>query len=161
MLSTIPLLFVSRHSIPTTQCNCYSVPKLTHTPLTPTYRQNRCDSARFCAFPFAILFTPYHFYQHTLHSTLPLNKFPNIKLFFPRRFLLSIPLTTQTRTLLQPHKLSSIYFNYIIPATFAENVIRFPTSTPLRLPSTPPSIIDFRPHFLISTLITFRILLYY
>ena len=123
MLSTIPLLFVSRHSIPTTQCNCYSVPKLTHTPLTPTYRQNRCDSARFCAFPFAILFTPHHFYQHTLRFTLPNNFSHNYKLFFPRRFPLSTPLTTQTKTLPQPHKLSSIYFNYIIPATFAKNVI--------------------------------------
>ena len=126
---------------------------------TLTCRQNRCDPARFCTFSVAILFTPHHFYQHTLHFTLPLNKFPNRKLFFPRRFLHSTLLTTQTKTLLQPHRLSPICFNYIIPATFAENAIQFPTSTPLRLPSTPPSIIDFRPTFLISTLIRMMLLL--
>ena len=76
----------------------------------------------------------------TSFALLCLSTFPtNIKLFFPRPFLLSALLTTQTKTLPQSHKLSSIYFNYIIFATFSQTVIYFPTSTPLQLFSTPPS----------------------
>ena len=153
MLSTIYMLFVPRHSIPTIQCNCYSVPKLTHTPLSFNLSTKSMRSCTIlCNFP-----SPFCLLQTTFISTpfvlLCLTTFPtNIKLFFPRRFLLSTPLTTQTKTLPQPHKLSPIYFNYIITSTFAEIVIQFPTSTPLRLHSTPPSIIDFRPTILISTL---------
>ena len=153
MLSTIPPLFMSRHSTPIMQCNCcyyWEWKPNSHTPL-PLQLVNKIDAILldFVHFPFAILFTPHHFLISTPFSCF----------IFPRRFLHSTLLTTQTKTLPQPHKLSSINFNYIIPVTFAENAIRFPTSTPLRLASTPPPIIDFRPTFLISTLITFRILL--
>ena len=107
MLSTTSLLFVSRHSIPITQCNCYSVPKLTH---TTSHFNLSTKSMRSCSvlhnFPLQ-LFTPHHFYQHTLRFTLPHNFSHNHKLFFPRRFLHSTPLTTQTKTLPPSHKLSS------------------------------------------------------
>ena len=131
MLSIIHLLLLPRHYTSIIQCRCY----FTHTTFTSTCQQNRsiwCDFLR-------------HF---VIHKPLVISTpfVPTaIKLFFPRRFSLSAPLTTQTKSLPPSHKMSSIYFNYIIPATFAKIVIQLPTSTPLRLTSTPPSLIDFRP----------------
>ena len=118
MLSIIYPLLVSRHSTPIMQCNCYFPSQITHPTSTPTCQPNRSKSLRFAQFPLH-LFTPTPLsYQHTLRPTLPHNLFPIIKLFFPRRFLLSTPLTTQTKTLPQPHKLSSIYFQLYNPRHF-------------------------------------------
>ena len=107
MLSTIPLLFVSRHSTPITQCNCYFRPK-SPTPLpTSTCQQNRCDSARFCAISF----------RHFVYSTpllsahpsviLPHNFSHNYKIVFPSTFFTLCLLITQVETLPPSHKLSS------------------------------------------------------
>ena len=110
-----------------------------HTPL-PLQLVDKIDAILhdFAQFPFAILFTPYHFYQHTLRFTLPNNFSHNHKLFFPRRFLHSTPLTTQIRLLLPSHKIVNYFVPNIIASTFTQNVIQLPTSTPLRLASTPP-----------------------
>ena len=68
----------------------FSVHVISHTPLSlPTCQQNCPISVPFAQFLTPLVYSYTTSYQHTLHSTLPLNKFPNIKLFFPRRFSLS------------------------------------------------------------------------
>ena len=134
--------------------NCYALYHLHVVIASPLHsHHSMCMLFHFISFPVNLSTKLSHFrpfcaisyatclplsYQHTLRFTLPHNFSHNHKLFFPRRFFLSTPLTTQTKTLPQPHKLSSIYFNYIISATFAKIVIHFPhfDSTSTRLHST-------------------------
>ena len=87
---------------------------------------------------------------HTTFISTPFSHF-----HFPRCFSLSTPLTTQIKSLPPSHKIVAHFIPVIIPATFIQNVIRFPTSTPFQLAFTPHSLIDFRHHFLISTLIIY------
>ena len=105
MLSIIYMLLSPRHYIPIIQCNCYFAhttfpfnlsTKLSHfRPFLRNFLTPNCYSQTTC-------------YQHTL-LLLCLTTFPtNIKLFFPGRFSLSAPLTTQIKSLLQSHKLSFI-----------------------------------------------------
>ena len=118
-------------SLPSHCCYCLATPfpsfSATVTPFPtrthPTFIQlvDKIDAIPrdFVQIPFAILFTPYHFYQHTLRFTLPHNFSHNHKLFFPRCFLLSTPLTTQTKTLPPSHKIATYFVPNIIPVTFS------------------------------------------
>ena len=108
--------------------------------------------APFVQFPSPFCYSQTTCYQHTLRSH-------SHKIVFPSTFFSLCLLTTQIKSLPLSHKMSSIYFNYIIPATFTEIVIQFPTSTPLLLASTPPLLLIFAPQFLISTLIRIMLLL--
>ena len=111
MLSIIYPLLLPRHSLPSFSVYVISLHSFSksHTPLfTPTCQQNCSIFVRFAQFPSPFCYSQHHSYRHTLRSILPLNKFPIVKLFFPRRFLLSTLLTTQTKLLPLSHKLSSI-----------------------------------------------------
>ena len=140
-------------SLSSTCCYCLATPlpsfsatvislpflfQITHTTFTPTCQQNRSFSARFAQFPFATCLLPHHFYQHTLRPILPHNFSHNRKLFFPRRFLLSTPLTTQTELLPPSHKIVVYCAPNIITSTFTSNRHSVPhfDSTSTRLHST-------------------------
>ena len=96
---------------PIIQCVCY-FPSFLFQITHPTFYSNLSTKLLhfrpFCTISFAFCYSQHHSYRHTLRSILPLNKFPIVKLFFPRRFLLSTLLTTQTKLLPLSHKLSSI-----------------------------------------------------
>ena len=128
-----------------------------HTPLS---LQIVNKIAPFVQFPFAILLFPNHLLSAHPSSTLPHNFSHKHKIVFPSTFFSLCLLTTQIKSLPPSHKMSSIYFNYIISATFTEIVIQLPTSTQLLLASTPPLLLIFAPQFLISTLITFMLLMF-
>ena len=120
-------------SLPSTCCLCRATTLQSlnadvislHSTSTLTWQQNRCDSARFCAISLR------HFCL--LHTT-------SLSMFFTLCLL-----TTQTKSLPPSHKIVAYSIPFIITSTFAENVIQFLTSTPLRLAFTPPSLIDFHP----------------
>ena len=96
-----------------------------------------------------------------LHTTF-LSAHPSFRSalqLFPSTFFILCLLITQTKTLLPSHKIATYFVPNKTPVTFSQNVIQFSTSTPLRLPSTPQLFIDFRPTFLISTLINIMLLI--
>ena len=116
--------------------------------LTPLSLQLVNKIAPFGAISFAILLFPTPLLSAHPSSILPHNFSHNHKIVFPSTFFSLCLLTTQIKSLPPSHKMSSTYFNYIIPATFTEIVIQFPTSTPLQLASTHQRLIDFRHNFL-------------
>ena len=107
MLSTTSLLFVSRHSIPIMQCNCYFPSQTTHPTSTPTYQQNRSKSLRFQQLPTPLVYSYTTSYQHTLRPTLPHNFSHKHKIVFPSTFFTLCLLITQVETLPPSHKMSS------------------------------------------------------
>ena len=131
MLSTIYMLFMSRHYTSITQCRCYFTPLYFHFNLST-------KSMRFRAilYNFLSLFC-------LLHTT-------SLSMFFTLYLL-----TTQTKSLPPSHKIVVYFIPFIITSTFAENVIQLPTSTPFSLAFTPQLLLILRPTFLISTLIIY------
>ena len=69
MLSTIYMLFMSRHYTSITQCRCYFTPLHFHFNLSTKSMRFR---AILCNFPSPFLFTPHHFSFDVFHS-LPSN----------------------------------------------------------------------------------------
>ena len=139
-----PLCSLASHcclclATPLPSCNAtvISRPKLTHPTFTPTCRPNRSNSARSAQFPLH-LFTPTPLsYQHTLRPTLPHNLFPNIKLFFPRRFS-SLPPNHTNQIAASITQIVVHSVPNIITATFTSNRHSVPhfDSTSTRLHST-------------------------
>ena len=146
MLSIIYMLLLPRHSTPIMQCRCYFTPHHFHSKLSTKSLRLYNFPSPFC-YSHPTCFPPHHFLISTPFVPTV------VKIVFPSTFSPLCPSNHTNQNAASITQIATYSEPNIITSTFTENAIQFPTSTPLRLASTPPSLIDFRPQFLISTLI--------
>ena len=158
MLSIIKRLLLPRHSIPITQCACYSthhIPSKIVNKIAPFVQFLSPSSL----FPFHLFSTTPLSYQHTLRFPTTAFCKCSCKIIVSLDVFLSLPSNHTNQIAVSITQNCRLFRSNIITSTFTQKRHSAPhfDSTSTRHPLH--HLIDFRPQFLISTLIIFMLLM--